>query len=37
MTSGGNRKLANADVGGSHGRARVDSFTDQACHDLADD
>jgi hypothetical protein len=37
MTSGGNRIPANADFGDWQGRGRVDSFTGQACHDLADD
>jgi hypothetical protein len=37
MTSDGNRKPANADFGGGQGRGRVDSFTGQALHDLAND
>jgi hypothetical protein len=37
MTSGGNRKPANADFGGWQVQGRVDSFTGQACRDLADD
>jgi hypothetical protein len=35
ITSGGNRNQANADFGGKHGCGRIDSFTDQACVDLA--
>jgi hypothetical protein len=37
MTSGGNRKPANADFGGWQVRGRVNSFTSQGCHDLAGD
>ena len=37
MTSGGKRKPANADLGGSDGRGRVDNVTGQACHGLAND
>jgi len=35
ITSAGNLNPANADLGGSQKRGRVDSFTDQACRDLA--
>jgi hypothetical protein len=35
ITSVGNRNPANVDVGGNHGRERVDDFTAQACLDLA--
>jgi hypothetical protein len=35
ITSAGNRNPANADRGGSARRGRVDSFTTQACIDLA--
>jgi hypothetical protein len=37
ITSGGNRNPANADFGGSQERGRFDSFTGQACLDLAND
>jgi hypothetical protein len=35
ITSAGNRNPANPDVGGSHGRERVNDFTAQVCLDLA--
>jgi hypothetical protein len=35
ITSGGNRKPANADFGGSHGRGRIGAFTAQVCLNLA--